>query len=228
MFKKLQKKFRNLFEDKIIFMSCIFNLILCGCMAFIYADSGKDLVAGLYAIFFIFYVVSVFIGGRKVVPAMYILFVACTVQNTAYTNCTSFFVLIFIMWMFPKWKLPVLLGYFIEICIVCYRHDRTPIHLLAHFCFCTIFYFFADTVRNLVINHIYKDMSSPIEPLKLEEKEEVIIRQLAEGKLMKEIEDFSKNTKTKYLHSAMERNGCSTPEELTARYAILHKMNSHQ
>lgn len=228
MFEKLRANFKRLSGDPLLWQSCVFNLILCACMSFFYIDSGKRVEPFIYALYFLAFVISVFFFGRKCLPVLFLVYAAGATQDTAFINCTVFFILIFMSWLFPKWKIPMFFIYALEIVVVCFRHDKTVFHLLAHFSFCIIFYFFSNLVKDKIVKQAYKDISGQIEELKLEEKEEIIVRQLAEGKLMKEITDFSKNTKSKYLHSAMERNDCKTAEELAARYAILNKQKSQE
>lgn len=215
--------FKKLFSDKLLIYSCIFNLILCACMSYFYFDSGKMIEPLLYAIFFFLYIIAVLIFGRKCLPIMYLIFAAGATQDTIFINCTCFFILIGIYWCFPEWKYPIFLTYGIEIVIVCFRHNKTVFHLLAHFSFCVIFFFFAEVVKKIVIEKALRSVVIPDGRLELDPKEEIVIRQLAEGKRQKEIKEFSKNTIHRYIEIAMERNNCSTPEELVARYAIYNK-----
>ena len=58
----------------------------------------------------------------------------------------------------------------------------------------------------------------PQSTLLLTDDERVVLRELAGGKLQKQIEQFSVNTVTKLLKNAMERNNCKSKTELLHRY----------
>jgi len=125
------------------------------------------------------------------------------------------------MVIFPKWKIAAFSIYVIEIFIVCMRHNKTPIHLLYHISLCLVLYFavtkvIAEIRRRTIIEFTTESKKR----LVLLPAEEEIIKQRAAGKLMKEIEGYSKNTKTAHIKNAMVRNNCKTPEEIIALYAI--------
>lgn len=221
----MRELLKNIKNDGMLRQSILINMIICGCMAFFYVDSGKMIEPLLYAIFFLCYVISALIFGRKCIPIMYIIFVAGAVQDTTFINCTSFFILVFISWCFPKWTKFLYSFYFLDILLVCYRHNKTVWHLLAHFSFCLVFWLLAESVKHYIQRTDMENVSKTLVDLKLEENEEIIVKELAEGKLLKEIPTFSKNTKTKYLKQAMQRNNCSTPSELAARYKILNEIH---
>ena len=92
----MRELLKNIKNDGMLRQSILINMIICGCMAFFYVDSGKMIEPLLYAIFFLCYVISALIFGRKCIPIMYIIFVAGAVQDTTFINCTSFFILVFI------------------------------------------------------------------------------------------------------------------------------------
>ena len=52
----------------------------------------------------------------------------------------------------------------------------------------------------------------------LEVKIQEILKELAKGKQQKEIDFFNKNTVTKKIRQAKERNRCLTNEELLLKY----------
>ena len=56
------------------------------------------------------------------------------------------------------------------------------------------------------------------------EGERAVVSQLAEGKMIKEVEGVSKNTKTDYIESAMLKNGCKNKNELIALYSLNRRL----
>lgn len=56
------------------------------------------------------------------------------------------------------------------------------------------------------------------------EGERAVVSQLAEGKMIKEVEGVSKDTKTDYIEAAMLRNGCRTKAELISLYSLEERL----
>ena len=54
--------------------------------------------------------------------------------------------------------------------------------------------------------------------LLLTDDERIVLEHLADGKLQKEIEEYSQNTVTKHIRNAMNRNQCKTKAELIHRF----------
>lgn len=217
----LLKKWQEFSGDNISWGSCILNLIMCGCMAFFYIDSGKLIEPLIYCIFFLLYPVILFFIGKKIIPIMYLIFCAGATQDITFINCTCFLILCGLMVIFPKWKIAAFSIYVIEVFIVCMRHNKTPIHLLYHISLCLVLYFtVTKVVAEIRRRTIIEFTTESKKRLVLLPAEEEIIKQRAAGKLMKEIEGYSKNTKTAHIKNAMVRNNCKTPEEIIALYAI--------
>lgn len=138
--------------------------------------------------------------------------------------------------------------YELEIFLVCFRHSKSVWHLLAHFAFCAVFYVAAESVRkkiekeaveragealrgsvekiieNDIKDALREDLRANMKRLELTEGERAVVSQLAEGKMIKEVEGVSKNTKTDYIEAAMLRNGCRTKAELIAIYSLEERL----
>ena len=54
--------------------------------------------------------------------------------------------------------------------------------------------------------------------LMLTDDERIVLEELADGKLQKEIQQFSPNTVTRLIKNAQERNHCKSKAELISRY----------
>lgn len=112
--------------------------------------------------------------------------------------------LIFAMITTPKLTIPALIIYGANLIpALVYRQNELPtigIHLLN----CTWITVFIEFVV------IRKNKKT----LQLTEDEIVVLTQLAEGKLQKEVKPFNQNQVTQILKNAMNRNMCKTKQEL--------------
>lgn len=73
-------------------------------------------------------------------------------------------------------------------------------------------------------NELKDEIKNSIKPLDLTSGEENVLSQLADGKMIKEVEGVSKNTKTDYIESAMLKNGCKNKNELIAMYSLNRRL----
>ncbi len=246
-FNYIKNRIGEFISDNVQWGSCILNIILCLCMGYFYFDS--DLIVPLvYASFFLFYIIVVFFSGRRFIPALYMLYSFGGVQDITFINLSAWFIIIGLAWWFPKWKVPMMIVYALEIFLVCFRHSKSVWHLLAHFDFCVVFYVAAEvvkkkiekealeratndlkevvekTIENDIKASLREDLRANMKRLELTEGERVVIAQLAEGKMIKEVEGVSKNTKTDYIEAAMLRNGCRTKAELISMYSLEERL----
>ena len=81
------------------------------------------------------------------------------------------------------------------------------------------------TIENDIKDALREDLRANMKRLELTEGEKAVVSQLAEGKMIKEVEGVSKNTKTDYIKSAMLRNGCRTKAELIAIYSLEERLS---
>ena len=170
------------------------------------------------------------------------------VQDITFINLTGWFIAIGLSWWFPKWKISMMVIYGLEIFLVCFRHSKSVWHLLAHFAFCVVFYVAAEgvkkkvekeaieragevlrgsvekTIENDIKVALREDLRANMKRLELTEGERAVVSQLAEGKMIKEVEGVSKNTKTDYIEAAMLRNGCRTKAELISLYSLEERL----
>lgn len=116
--------------------------------------------------------------------------------------------LIFAIIVTPKLTIPALIIYGANLIpALVYRQNELPtlgIHVLN----CTWITVFIEFVV----------MKKKTKSLQLTEDERVVLIQLAEGKLQKEVEPFTQNQVTQILKNAMSRNMCKTKQELLNLY----------
>lgn len=243
----LKIRYNDFISSPVEWGSCILNIILCLCMGYFYFDS--DYIAPMvYAAFFFLYIIVVFLTGRRFIPVMYMLYCFGGVQDITFINLTGWFIVIGLSWWFPKWKRPMMVIYGLEIFLICFRHSKSVWHLLSHFAFCVVFYLASECVRkkiekeaveragealmgsvektieNDIKDALREDLRANMKRLELTEGERAVVSQLAEGKMIKEVEGVSKNTKTDYIEAAMLRNGCRTKAELIAIYSLEERL----
>lgn len=243
----LKIRYNDFISSPVEWGSCILNIILCLCMGYFYFDS--EIIAPLvYSIFFFLYIIVVFFSGKRFIPLMYLLYCFGGVQDITFINLTGWFIVIGLSWWFPKWKIPIMVVYVLEIFFVCFRHSKSVWHLLAHFAFCVVFYVVTECVKNKIQNDVIKsekekiraeveadisgkirnelkeEIRNSIKPLNLTSGEDTVLSQLADGKLIKEVQGVSKNTKTDYIESAMLKNGCKNKSELIALYSLNRRL----
>lgn len=247
MFMFVQNRLKDFCSDSLQWGSCILNVILCLCMGYFYFDSSYKAPL-VYAAFFFSYIIVVLLSGRRLIPVMYMLYCFGGVQDITFINLTGWFIIIGLFWWFPKWKIPLICVYFVEIFFVCFRHSKSVWHLLAHFAFCVVFYFstehvkkkvqkealeratsdlgasIRETIENDIKASLREDLRANMKHLNLTEGERAVVSQLAEGKMIKEVEGVSKNTKTDYIEAAMLRNGCRTKAELISLYSLEERL----
>lgn len=243
----IKSRFKDFISDSVQWGSCIINIILCLCMGYFYFDSDY-IVPLVYSVFFLSYILIVFFSGRKCIPFLYMVYCLGGTQDITFINLSAWFIVIGLSWYFPKWKIPMMVIYGLEIFLVCFRHSKSVWHLLAHFAFCVVFYVAAEgvkkkvekeaveragetlkglvekTIENDIKASLREDLRANMKRLELTEGEKVVIAQLAEGKMIKEVEGVSKNTKTDYIEAAMLRNGCRTKAELISLYSLEERL----
>ena len=213
----ISKRFKDFIKNPIEWGSCVLNLIMCLCMGYFYFDSDY-IVPLVYAAFFFLYIIVVFLTGQRFIPVMYMLYCLGGVQNITFINLTGWFIVIGLSWCFLKWKRPMMVIYGLEIFLVCFRHSKSVWHLLAHFAFCVVFYVAAESVRkkiekeaveragealrgsvektieNDIKDALREDLRANMKRLELTEGERAVVSQLAEGKMIKEVEGVSSIT----------------------------------
>ena len=130
-----------------------------------------------------------------------------------YNNFSSFFLICIISILCPKIKLASFICYFIVI-TTCFIFGTEKIyHYLIHITRCLYFY--------VLLSFITKQINSV--KLELNKDEIIILKQLALGMQQKEIKEISKNTVTKKLRAARERNNLTSNYELIVKYKNSYK-----
>lgn len=139
------------------------------------------------------------------------IFMAAEYQTYLYNNYSALFFLSLVIFYRPQYKHYFYLVYFVGATLAFLINQEDLVEFLIH------------TGRSywfiLTLNFMLKRQMKP-DPLELTEDEAAIIRELAAGKQQKELDLFSKNTISKKLKEARERNNAATNSELVARYKL--------
>lgn len=123
-------------------------------------------------------------------------------------NYTSFLYVLFAIYCCSRIKNAALLIYALNVFIAFAVRGFAIFTLGIHALNCVLLYTCAR----------YLFAAIPQSTLMLTDDERLVLSELAEGKLQKQIEAFSPNTVTKLLKNAQERNQCKTKTELLHKY----------
>lgn len=197
-------------SDRLLLKSivCVFILSLCHWIQFY--RSGFMIQPLIRAICASSYVLVAFIFGRKAWPCVLFVWAMSLVYFNRFCNYTSFIMILIAAGKRKKLLVPYILAYGVSVLISLYLYKDTYTHLLIHAGGCYFFY--------NVYMVIMQKLEPALKPLELTQDEEIIIRQLAEGAEIKEIEGFSQNTIFSKLKDARLRNNCERNCNLVERY----------
>ncbi len=150
----------------------------------------------------------IFLFGRKGLSYGLVIFACALVYiNNFYNYATIFFMLIAIG-ANPKLRKVAPWIYVINVFIAYSQKQLGITPFLIHILYCVMFY--------TKINYVFA-VHKP-ESMNLTEDERKILKELAEGKMQKEIELFSQQTISQKLKNARERNLCDSTTELLSLY----------
>ena len=202
-------------KDKIslysIFMAI--GLLVCHCWQFY--NSGWMIEPLIRIVFYVVYIIVVMIAGRKAIPFLFLVLALVLVQFMSFTNYTCFIVCCLFCAVYDKAKWPIFIVYVLDVLIVCYRHDKTEVHIIIHFMNCAFILFSTKIIFNRLFDKLHK---KHVKKLLLDPVDRYILNELANGKKQKEIQHYSENTISKRLKKMRERNFCFTNQELILWY----------
>lgn len=132
-----------------------------------------------------------------------------------FQNYTSWGIIMVLIWNKPERQNILLPAYALAVLVCLLLNERGVSHAVIHYGNCVWMFIVMNKHRKQAItNHI-----------DLTPDETKIIEQLQDGRTIKEIEGFSRNTIYKRLTEARTRNKCATNGELLALY---HNTKSHE
>lgn len=201
------KRYQIIKSDRILFLIFCIHLLLAF-FHFAYGFYTEHLQCYIRCGFCVFISACTFLFLRKGFSLSILLYAYTLLYFNNFYNYTSFLFVLFAIYCTPKIQSHALILYAMNVFIALAMKRCEIMTLGIHGLNCILFYFCAKFVF---------EAATP-KTLLLTDDERAVIKELAAGKLQKQIENPSQNTITKLLKNAMERNLCKTKTELIHRY----------
>ena len=175
---------------------------------------------------------ATFIFSRKGFVVTFLLYAYVLVYFNEFFNYTSFFYVLIAILFIPKVKIPAFVIYGIDIFVIFPVKHIQIMALGIHIVNCIIYailFYIGLKLKDVILQKLIFSQPASVESiyeLKLTDEERLVLSELAEGKLQKEIKEFSANKVTKLLRNAMERNGCKSKTELQQKFLMEKTQNA--
>lgn len=203
----LKKRIEIIKSDKVLFAILLIHLLLVifHIAYSFYTDYWQCYVR---AGFCLVIAASTFFFLRNGFAISILIYAYVLLYFNNFYNYTSFLFLLFAVYCMPKIHRPAVILYFVNVFLALAFRKNEILTLGIHFLNCFLFYVCA------------KYLFATITPstLMLTEDERYVLSELANGKLQKEIEQFSENQVTQILKNAIARNRCKSKAELVNKY----------
>lgn len=203
----IKKRYQILKSDKVLF--AIFSIhLLLAFFHFAYSFYTEHTQCYIRCGFCVLISLCTFFFLRVGFSISILLYSYVLLYFNNFYNYTSFLFVLFAIYGTPKIKKPAMILYALNVFIALAIKDCAIITLGIHGMNCFLFYccakfLFARTKQTTLL---------------LTDDERAVLRELAAGKLQKQIDLFSQNTITKMIKRAMERNLCKTKAELLHKF----------
>lgn len=204
----IKNNIKSFIHDNIRVATFVVTMLLCTYHIYEFIQIDNPICLLRVAMYFLLSL-TVVMFNLEVVYIILIVMALIASHFNHFLNYTSFFVLLLACRMNRRSEKMLLLIYGVNEAIALHIQDRTIIDLLTHLTTCTFFYL------------IYFFVNRP-KVLELKEDEEQIIKEMAEGKLQKEITLYSKNIVKEKLDHAKVRNKILSTDELITIYRQSH------
>ena len=205
----LKRKYEVLKSDRAFFIICLVHLFLAF-FHLVYSFCTDYWQCYARAGFCLFIALCIFLFNRRGFSVSVLIYAYTLLYFNNFYNYTSFVLVIFAMIATPSLTIPALVLYGANLIpALVYRQNELPtigIHVL-NCVWITVF----------VVQVIMKKTRNT---LQLTDDERVVLTHLANGKLQKEIEEFSENQVTQIIKNALSRNQCKSKAELINRFII--------
>lgn len=208
MFKWIKNRIGLLKNDGNLFEIMFWHIVLIGLHFLEYYRNGTEYYWYLRAGGCGLIALCIFLFGRKGLSYGLVIFSCSLLYINKFYNYATIFFMLTAIGANPKIKKSVLWLYFINVVISCSLKNISITGFVIHCVYIRMF--------KKKIDYIYK-VNKP-NKLNLTEDEKIILNELANGKLQKQIEGYHQNTVTKYIRNAMERNMCKSKTELLQKY----------
>ncbi len=153
----------------------------------------------------------IFFFGRKGVWLAWCIMANVMFYFSSYKNVSYFAIIAFLIALYPKSKIYLLVTYVINVFVICHLHKLEIMKIVYHLCSCAFIY--------LVMGEIIKKAKSCIvRKLNLTDDEKIILEYLRKGYKQNDIIEFSAETVSRKLKRAKDRNEIKTTKELLEQF----------
>ena len=213
----IKKRYREFISDKFQWSICATSVVLLVCHIWQFYDSHYLFQPLSRIVLYSILIPAVFVFGRKAIFVLFLIFAYVAALDITFENYTSFIVVMIISMVYAKddFKkdlkiyIPYLAIYAACVLISCQRHDKDASHIVIHFANCFWLFF---------ITYIFIKKGKNKKHLKLDDVQKRILKELASGKLQKEIDFCNKNTVKNKLDKAIIDNDLLSKEHLIMLY----------
>ena len=203
------KKTQVLKSDRLLFAIFLIHLLLVFFhLAYSFYTENQPTQCYIRAGFCAAIALATFLFLRSGFSITILLYAYVLLLFNNFFNYTSFLFVLFAIYATPRIQVQALLFYIIAVFVVFTLKGHAIMTLGIHGLNCLLFYSCAR----------YLFAAKAQTALLLTDDERVVLSELAEGKLQKQITQFSPNTVTKLIKNAQERNGCKSKVELIHKY----------
>jgi DNA-binding CsgD family transcriptional regulator len=205
----VSKKFQVLKSDRLLFAIFLIHLLLAFFhLAYSFYTENNPLQCYIRAGFCAGIALATYLFLRGGFSITILAYACVLLYFNNFFNYTSFLFVLFAIYATPKLQPYAIVIYAIAVFIVFALKGYAILTLGIHGLNCVLFYACAR----------YLFAANPQTTLLLTDDERLVLRELADGKMQKQIEAFSPNKVTKVIKNAMERNSCKTKTELLHRF----------
>ena len=204
---KLRKHFIGIVTDiKIqrLFFVC-FGMLICN--VFMWVESGHELEPFIRICYCLLFIPMALIFGRKWIPIQYLVIAFSVLYFNRWYNPVSFILVSVVAIRHRKFMIPLFVMYTMAVLVCLGVAQRSWRHGAWHLLFCIWWYYVVIDIKKELGKRLYLTVS-----------ESRIIKQMAEGKTIKEIDGFSQSTIFEKLKKARERNKIGSNEKLVTLY----------
>lgn len=203
----LRKKLQIIRSDKVLLSVILIHVLLIffHCAYSFFTDYPQCYVR---AGFCFLIAASTILFLRKGFAVTIAIYAYVLLYFNRFFNYTSFLFVLFAIYSYPRIEKPALVLYAINLFVSFAVKNYAIMALGINALNCILFYTLAKYLFATRIQAI----------LLLTDDERIVLEELANGKLQKEIEQFSQNKVTSIIKNAMARNNCRTKTELLNKY----------
>ena len=205
----VSKKFQVLKSDRLLFAIFLIHLLLAFFhLAYSFYTENNPTQCYIRAGFCAGIALATYLFLRGGFSITILAYACVLLYFNNFFNYTSFLFVLFAIYATPKLQPYAVVLYAIAVFVVFALKGYAILTLGIHGLNCVLFYVCAR----------YLFAANPQTTLLLTDDERLVLRELADGKMQKQIEAFSPNKVTKVIKNAMERNSCKTKTELLHRF----------